>query len=232
MPYLSIRSVKPLLPIPVCFEPSIAINVPSGNDALVSGTNVTLVRSPKGLVKVAPCFALLPIDQPSFAKRLISCLPESTGAIRTLGYQSGDTLNMRAVECLSSYRSVDSDIFRGSCWIILNGMFLKESFSLANILQSIQVKQGSFLNSFLSLWNRTTKCSRTKFFTIGYPPSMFFSELISNDNITNCWHIYLFFRLKQAFSVLMIFQPSIILILPFVKRQMQISTHYYSTINS
>ena len=204
MLYLSIRSIKPLLPIPVCLEPSIAINVPSGNDALVSGTNVTLVRSPKGLVKVAPCFALLPIDQPSFTKSLINCLPESTRAIRNLGDQSRDALNIWSVECLSSYRGVDSDIFRGSCWMIMNRMLLKESFSLANVLQSIQVKHGSFLKSFLSLWNRTTKCSRAKFFTIGYPPSTFFSELKSNNNITNCWHSYLLFRLKQIFPSLVI----------------------------
>jgi len=46
-----------------------ANNVPSGSEARISGTNVTLVRS-EGifLVKHLPCFAFLPGFQPSFVE--------------------------------------------------------------------------------------------------------------------------------------------------------------------
>lgn len=214
MPYSSIRLAKPFLPIPVCLEPSIAINVPSGNDALVSGTNVTLVRSPKDLVKVIPCFALLPIDQPSFPKSLISCLPESTKVIKKLG-RSGDGLNMRSIECLFSYWGINPDAFCWSCTVKFNGVFLKESRGLSHVPQSIQVKQDGFLKFFLGFWDRATKCSRTELFTISYPSSIFFSELKSNDNITVCYQGYLLLPLKQGFSELAICQ--LYIILPFVK---------------
>ena len=59
---------------------SIADNVPSGSEARISGTNVTLVRL-EGilLVKHLPCFAFLPGFQPSFCKSLISCDPVMAG---------------------------------------------------------------------------------------------------------------------------------------------------------
>jgi hypothetical protein len=75
---MSLRS--PSLPIPVCFSLSIADNVPSGSEARISGTNVTLVRL-EGilLVKHLPCFAFHPGFQPSFFKSLISCDPVMAG---------------------------------------------------------------------------------------------------------------------------------------------------------
>jgi len=82
VPYLLISAIKPFLPIPVCFSLRISINVPTGNKALVSGTNVTLVRSLKDLVKVTPCFARRPIAQLSFSKSLMNFLPEMVKPIR------------------------------------------------------------------------------------------------------------------------------------------------------
>ena len=103
MPYLEMSSLNHLLPIPVCFGPRIAISVPIGNEALVSGINVTLVCSLKDLVRVTPCLALLPTSQPSFWRRLISCLPEGPVAIRILMNHLRNALDMRPIEGFFSY---------------------------------------------------------------------------------------------------------------------------------
>lgn len=71
---MSLRS--PSLPIPVCFSLSIADNVPSGSEARISGTNVTLVRL-EGilLVKHLPYFAFLPEFPAIFLQKLNKLRP-------------------------------------------------------------------------------------------------------------------------------------------------------------
>lgn len=136
-----------------------------------------------------PCFALLPIDQPSFCNSLISCLPERAKVLGNLGDQSGDLLDMRSIECLFSYRGTNVDNFGWSCAVELNRVFLKESLCLVYILESIQVKQDGFFQFPLSLRDRTTKCSRTEFLTMSYPSFPFFAELKGKDNITMNWQV-------------------------------------------
>ncbi len=188
MPYLSMRSYKLCLPRHVCLGPSIAINVPTGSTARVSGTKVTLVWSLKDLVRVSPCLAFLPIDHPSFCKSLISCPPVITRDIKELIYRRRNRLDMGAIKRFSSEWAAPYDIFYRSCTKEFYRMFSKKPFSLTHFFKSIQVKQYCFLNLFFSLWNRTTERSRTEFLAIRCPSSTFFSKLKIDNNIAGCWH--------------------------------------------
>ena len=215
MPYLLINSFKPFLPIPVCFAPRIAISVPIGNETLVSGTKVTFVWSPKDLVKVIPCLALLPIVQPSFRRRLISFLPESSEAMRTLMNQLRDRLDMRTIEGFSSYWSMNCKLYWWFCAVILDRVLFKEARSLVHIFKCIQVKHNSLFKFSFGLWDRTSKRSCAEFITTGYPSSTLFSKLKGNGNITGSSHEPPPFRGCVVFNI-----PDYI-ILPFVKASMQ-----------
>lgn len=212
----------PFLPRHVCLGPSIANNVPGGNEVLVSGTTVTLVWSLNVLAKAMPCFAFLRITQPSFCKRRIRCLPEILAGIATLMGQSGDCLDMRSVECFPSYRSRDIYIAHWLCCEESNTMFLKKARSLSYFLKGIQVKQDGFFESSLGLRNRTTECSSTQFHAVCYPSSSLFSELKSDDYITNYRH-----RLSTSFAEMTLVKTKchLTIILPFVKCLVQINSY-------
>ncbi len=215
MPYLLISSFKPFLPIPVCFAPRIAIRVPVGNEALVSGTKVTFVWLLKDLVKVIPCLALLPIIQPSFRRRLISFLPESSEAMRTLMNQFRDRLDMRAIEDSPSYWGMNCKLYWGFCAVILDRMLFKEALSLVHIFKCIQVKDNSLFKFSFGLWDRTSKRSCAEFMTTGCPSSTLFSELKGDGNIAAGRHELSPFRGSMAFNILDYN------ILPFVKGSIQ-----------
>ena len=178
IPDLLIRSRRPLLPISVWSVLSIACNVPSGKEARVSGTNVTLVRSGNAFVSVMPCFALLPTAQPSFLSNLISCLPVMAGNVVYLSNSSQLTnrLDVRLDEGSSANGFSNSNIgFRFhvvECYVV----FLQESLAFSYILKSVEMEQHRFFYSFVSFQERTSECCCAKFSTVCCPSLIFFTE--------------------------------------------------------
>jgi len=109
--------------------------------------------------------------------------------MRELVDQFRYSLNMRPVECLSSYWGMNTEGWSRSLTVKFYRVFLEKTRSLSNVLKRVQMEADSLFKFLLGLWDRATVCSRAKFLTIRYPSSTLFAELKSNGNITFCWHV-------------------------------------------
>ncbi len=193
MLYLLRSSSSPLFPRPVCLTPSIAPSVPVSRDVRVSGTNVTLVWLPKLLVRVMPCFARLQTDQPSFWRRVMSCLPVKAGVLVYIGgtlsgSQLTKRLNIWSKESVLVDRSRDSDFAFRLGMVRTNILLFEESFSFAYIFQGVYMKYYCFPKSTFCFRKGTTKSRSTKFFTVSSPSSALLTKLQSKNYIPNNSH--------------------------------------------
>jgi len=109
--------------------------------------------------------------------------------MRELVDQFRYSLNMRPVECLSSYWGMNTEGWSRSLTVKFYRVFLEKTRSLSNVLKRVQMETDSLFKFLLGLWDRATVCSRAKFLTTRYPSSTLFAELKSNGNITFCWHV-------------------------------------------
>lgn len=207
VPYLLIRSSRPLLPIPVWSVLSMSCSVPSGKEARVSGTNVTLVRLENAFVNAMPCFAFLPTVHPSFLSNLISCLPVMAGNFVYLGNsnQLTNRLDVWLDEGSSTNGFGNSNIGFRFYVMEFYVMLLQESLTFSYILKSIEMEQYRFFYSFFSFRERTPKCSCAKFYTTGNPSSILFLKC-KRQNYIAFMHGTSFFIFYETFLWLLLYR--------------------------